>query len=107
MTYILSNRGIKCKCVEIQMQMSAPESGAWLSNIVPPLLSEHIGRYNIGSIRCDEKIYSPEAEKAPTQFVHRRLFISCTCTGAIPANILEPGRMSNQQLLYCNLRAMP
>ena len=29
MTYILSDRGIKCKCVEIQMQMSAPESGAW------------------------------------------------------------------------------
>lgn len=36
--------------------------------IVPLFLSEDIGRYNIGSIRCDEKAYFPETETAPTQF---------------------------------------
>ena len=36
--------------------------------IVPLFPSEYIGRYNIGSACCDEKVYSPEAEKAPTQF---------------------------------------
>ena len=44
MTYILSNRGIKCKCVEIQMQMSAPESGAWRGDQNSTSLSVRIHR---------------------------------------------------------------